>query len=93
MAEYRAISLIKRTLRYSEIPSLGVYIEKFHHNTETNEVHLMVRYLDLLTPVSKSSKTCLLVLPLYRFKNEFEIDLSEDDSAEFNWRPLKEIIQ
>lgn len=89
----RAISLIKRTLRYSEIPSMGMYIEKFHHNTETNEVHLMVRYLDLLTPTSPSSKVCLLVLPLNRFRNEFEIDLAEDNSAEFNWRPLKEIIQ
>ena len=90
--ESRAISLIRRTLRYSEIPSLGVYIEKFHHNTETNEVHLMVRYVDLLTPTSQSSKVCLLVLPLNRFRNEFEIDLSENTSAEFNWRPLKEVI-
>lgn len=91
--EGRSISLIKRTLRYSEIPSMGMYIEKFHHNTETNEVHLMVRYLDLLTPTSTSSKVCLLVLPLNRFRNEFEIDLAEGNSAEFNWRPLKEIIQ
>ena len=90
--ENRAISLIKRTLRYAEIPSLGVYIEKFHHNTETNEVHLMVKYIDLLSPTSKSSATQLLVLPLNRFKNEFEIDLSANTSTEFNWRPLKEVI-
>lgn len=93
MAEYRPISLIKRTLRYREIPSLGVYIEKFHHNTETNEVHLMVRYLDLLAPSSKSSKICLLVLPLYRFKNEFELDLAEENDPEFVWKPLAEIIR
>lgn len=93
MAQTREISLTKRTLRYSEIPSLGIYIEKFHHNREYNEVHLMVRYVALLEPTSKSSKIELLVLPLTRFRNEFEIDLSEDDSPDFNWRPLEEIMQ
>lgn len=89
--ERREISLVKRTLRNIEIPSLGIYIKRFQHNTHTNEVHLSVIYVNLNSG-QKTEKEDLLVLPLTRFRMEYEIDLSTDDSAEFNWRPLKEII-
>jgi len=92
MENKRLISLTKQTLKYVEIPSLGIYIEKFHLDKTLNEVNLIVRYVDLTGKSNVQSGAHALTLPVYRFMKEFYIDIAGDGSAEANWKLVGDCI-